>query len=93
LLPFTVARVVAALMRQIGGSFNPAPICFIIRLLWSRFQLTLCTLMHALTLHFTTLLYRARSLPISMKIQSQNTGSYILDKRSLIYLQPPPFPL
>ncbi len=88
LLPFMVAKVLTALIGWIGGSSNPAPICFIIRFLWSRFRLTPCTLTHALTLHFTTLLYHARSLHISMIIQSQNTSSYILEKRSSIYLHP-----
>ena len=53
LLPFMVAKVVTALIRQSGGSSDPTPICFIIRFLWSRFQPTPCTLAHAPILHFT----------------------------------------
>ena len=91
LLPFMVAKVVTALISRIGGSSNPAPICFIIWFLQLRFWPTWCMLTHALILHFTTLLYHTKSLHISMIIQCQNTGSYILNKRSSIYLQPLPF--
>ena len=91
LLPFMVAKDVTALIRRIGGLSDPASICFITWFLWLRFRPTPCTLTHAPILHFTTLLCHARYLHLSMTIQCQNTGSYILDKRSSIYSQPLPF--
>jgi hypothetical protein len=86
-----VAKVVTVLIKRIGGFFAPAPLCFTIRFLPSRFRPTQSTSTHAPTLHSEIPLFHAMHLSTCTMRQNQNTGSYILDKRSWIYSQPPPF--
>ncbi len=86
-----IARVVTVLIKQIGGFFAPAPLCFTIRFLPLRFRPTQSTLTHVPTLHSNIPLFHAMHLSTCTMCQNQNIGSYILDKRSSIYLQPPHF--
>lgn len=85
-----VAKVMTVLIRRIGRFFAPAPLCFTIQFLPSRFRPTQSTLTHALTLHSNIPPFHAIHLSTYTMCQNQNTGSYILDKRSSIYSQPTP---
>ncbi len=87
--PFTVIKVAIMCAAQIGTSFGPALTCSIIRILWLKFQLTLCKSTHVLTLRSTTHHYCVTSL--HTLTQNQNTSICIFDKRSWVLLLPPPF--
>jgi hypothetical protein len=90
LLLLMVAKVVTVLIRLIGRFFAPAPLCFTIRFLPSRIRPTQSTLTHALTLQSNIPPFHAMHLSTCTMCHNQNTGSYILDKRSSIYSQPTP---
>ena len=86
-----VARAVTVLIRRIGGFSAPALLCFTIQFLPLRFRPTQSTSTRAPTLHSIIPLFHAMHRPTCTMCQNQNTGSYILDKRSPIYSQPPHF--
>ncbi len=69
--PFTVIKVAIVCAARIGKSFGLAQTCSIIRFLWLKSQLTLCTLTHVLTLRSTTHHYRSTSLHTLTQNQSR----------------------